>query len=519
MTLPLLMAASDMSVLFIALPAIAADLSPGSTQMLWTLHVGEFLAVSLVLTMGWLGTKVGRRRLLMTGVAVYGLASLGAAFAPVPEALIAMRALMGAAAATMTPSILGMLRVLFPDARQFSVAVAVVMSSFSGGMALGPPLGGILLEHFSWGAVFLINVPIAVFLLLSAPLLPSQRERVEGSVDLPSVLLSMSAIICVIFGLQEIADRSASGAEGPLWPFVLPVAVGLVLGTWFVRRQLRLSEPLMDMRLFAVPAFAVSLGAMLLMLLAYGGADMLLVQYFQTALGLSPAETGTLMILPALASIVSGMAAPLLVRWMRPSAAMGGGLIVASAAGAALALMAGSVGALALVSAATVIGAALGPLFTLGANLVVVSAPVSRAGSAAAMSDVAGGFGAALSMALLGSTAAFVYRRGLDGAGLDDIPEPALEAAGDSVGGAVGAAEHLPDDQTVPLLDAAFDSFTTAVQVGYGFGALLLAPVGLAVLWLLRHTRLDATQDGDPGGGGAPDEGAVEPERSQAAAD
>lgn len=513
MTLPLVMAATDMTVLFMALPAIAADLSPGSTQMLWVLHLGEFLAVSLVLTMGWLGSKVGRRRLLMTGVALYGSASLVAAFAPTPEVLIAMRALMGMAAATMTPSILGMLRVIFTEARQFSVAVAVIMSSFSAGMALGPPLGGAILEHFSWGAVFLINVPVAVLLLLMAPLLPGHRERVEGSVDVLSVVLSMTAIISVIFGLQEIADRGASGSDSPVWPYLVPVVVGLVLGALFVRRQLRLPEPLMDMRLFAVPAFAVSLGAMLLMLLAYGGADMLLVQYFQTALGLSPAETGALMVVPALASIVGGMAAPLLTRWMRPSVAMGGGLIVASAAGGVLALMAGQVGAFALIAAATVMATALGPLFTLGVNLIVVSAPVRKAGSAAAMSDVAGGFGAALSMAFLGSMAAVVYRRGLAGAGLEDISEPALEEAGESVGGAVGVAEQLPADQAGQLLDAAFDAFTTAVQAGYGFGALLLAPAGVAVLWLLRRTRLDASQDGDPGAG------AAAPEKSPAATD
>ncbi|MFE1166411.1 MFS transporter [Nocardiopsis sp. NPDC058789] len=505
MTLPLLMAATDMSVLFMALPAIAADLSPGSTQMLWVLHAGEFVGVSLALTMGWLGRRVGRRRLLMGGVAVYGLASLVAAFAPTPEVLIAMRALMGTAAATMSPSIFGLLRVVFTDARQFSVAVAVVMSSFSGGMALGPPLGGVLLEHFSWGAVFLINVPVAALLLLATPLLPAGRERVEGSVDLPSVALSMGAIIAVVFGLQEIADRSASGSDGAVWPYLLPVVAGLVLGALFVRRQLRLPEPLMDMRLFATPAFTVSLGALLLMLLGYGAADMLLVQYLQTALGLSPAETGALMVVPALASIVGGLGAPLLTRWMRPSAAMGGGLLVASVAGGALALMVGQVGAAALISAATVMALALGPLFTLGVNLIVVSAPVSRAGSAAAMSDVAGGLGGALSMALLGSMAAVVYRRGLDGAGLDGIPGPGLEAAGESVGGAVGVAEGLPADQARQLLDAAFGAFTTAVQTGYGLGVALLAPTGIAVLWLLRRTRLDASEDVPEGREKAPE--------------
>ncbi|MFE9246315.1 MFS transporter [Nocardiopsis sp. NPDC006938] len=507
MTLPLLMVATDMSVLFMALPAIAADLAPGSTQMLWVLHAGEFMGVSLVLTMGWLGSRVGRRRLLMAGVTVYGLASLVAAFAPTPEVLIAMRALMGAAAATMSPSVFGLLRVIFADSRQFSVAVAVVMSSFSGGMALGPPLGGVLLEHFSWGAVFLINVPVAALLLVAAALLlPGHREETEGSVDLPSVLLSMAAIISVVFGLQEIADRASAGST--VWPYLLPVAAGLALGTLFVRRQLRLPDPLLDMRLFATPAFTVSLGALMLMLLAYGGADILLVQYLQTDLGLSPAETGVLMVVPALVSIASGLAAPLLTRWMRPSVAMGGGLLLAAVGGGALALMAGRTGALALIAAATVMALALGPLFTLGMNLIMVSAPVSRAGSAAAMSDVAGGLGGAVSVALLGSMAAVVYRRGLDGAGLEEVPASALERAGESVGGALGVADGLPADQAGPLLDAAFDAFTTAVRTGYAFGAVLLVATGLAVLWLLRRTRIDASEEGAEGASDTGAEGA-----------
>lgn len=516
MTLPLMMAATDMTVLFMALPAITADLAPGSTQMLWILHVGEFLAVSLVLTMGWLGSKVGRRRLLMTGVGVYGLASLGAAFAPTPEVLIAMRALMGMAAATMTPSIMGLLRVLFTDARQFSAAIAVVMSSFSAGMALGPPLGGLVLEYFWWGAVFLLNVPVAVLLLLSAPLLPGYRESVEGRVDMMSVLLSMAAIIAVIFGLQEIADHSSSGSGAPMWPYVTSVVVGLLLGAAFVRRQLRLDDPLLDIRLFAVPAFSVSLGALLLMLLAYGGLDMLFVQYLQTSIGLSPGEAGMLLVLPGVAAIVGGLAAPVMTRWMRPAIAMGGGLLVAAAGAAAFALMVGRTGALPLVAAATVMALALGPLFTLAANLIVVSAPVRKAGSAAAMTDVAGGFGGALSMAFLGSMATVVYRRGLDGAGAD-VPESAVEAAGESVGGAVGVAEQLPGDQAHQLLDAAFDAFSSAVQVGYGLGAAVVALVGLAVLWLLRHTRIDATEQDGSGGdsseaGGAEEGGSGEPD-------
>lgn len=495
LTLPLLMAATDMTVLFMALPTITADLAPGSTQMLWILHVGEFLAVSLVLTMGWLGAKVGRRRLLMIGVTVYGLASLGAAFASTPEALIAMRAVMGMAAASMTPSIMALLRVMFANPRQFSMAVAVVMSAFSAGTALGPPIGGFVLEHFWWGAVFLLNVPIAALVLASHRLLPGYRESVQGRVDIRSVALSMAAIISIIYGLQEIAEHSAAGSHSPLWPYIAAVIGGLLLGAMFVRRQLRLTEPLMDMRMFATPAFTVSVGTMLVMLLAFGGVDMLLAQYLQTSLGLTPGEAGLLLVAPAVASIVGGMVAPVLTRWMRPAIAMGGGLLLASASAATLALTLGTVGAFALITMATLLALALGPIFTLAPNLIMVSAPVRKAGSAAAMSDVAGGFGGALSMAFLGSLAAVIYRSDLNDAQLDGVSESARETAGENVGGAVGVAEQLPEDAAQQLLEAAFAAFTTAVQAGYGVAAVLSALLGLGVLWLLRHTRIDATEE------------------------
>lgn len=500
LTLPLLMIATDMTVLFLALPSIAADLAPSSTQLLWTLHLGEFLAVGMVLTMGWLGARIGRRRLLVIAVSVYGLASLAAAFAGDPAVLIAMRAVMGVAAASLMPSITSLLRVMFTDPRQFSMAVAVVMSAFSAGMAVGPPLGGVLLEYFWWGSVFLVNVPVAAVLLLSVPLLPRMPgRRGQGRLDLASVALSLTAIISVIFGLQEIADRQAAAAGAPLWPYVVAVAAGLALGAVFVRRQLRLSDPLLDIRLFAAPAFSVSLGAMLLMLLAVGGVDMLLAQYLQSVLGLSPGRAGLLLIAPALVAIVGGILPPVLNRWVRPSAIMGGGLLSASAAAAAMVWAVGQRETVAIVLAAMLLAFSLGPLFTLGYNLIVVSAPLHRTGSATAMGDVAGGFGNALSLAFLGSLAAVVYRWGLGGAELSsEVPGAAREAAGESVGGAAAVARDLPEPAGAELLDAANAAYTTAVQTGYGFAAALMFPVGLGVLWLLRKVRLEtADQFGD----------------------
>ncbi|WP_017600418.1 MFS transporter [Nocardiopsis lucentensis] len=512
LTLPLLMSATDMTVLFLALPSIAADLAPSSTQLLWILHVASFLQVGVVLTMGWLGPRMGHRRLLTAGVTVYGLSSLVAAFSVDPLMLIATRAVMGMAAASLLPSITSLLRVMFTDTRQFSAAIAVVMSSFSAGMAIGPPLGGALLEYFSWGSVFLINVPVAVLLLLFTPLLP----RVDGvraqRLDLLGVAFSVLAVIAVIFGLQELADDMASGSEAPMWPYLVCVAAGLALGALFVRRQLRAPEPLLDLRLFSTPAFSVSLVAMLLMLLGVGGSDMLLAQYLQAVEGMSPGRAGLLLIAPALGSIVGGLLPTVLNRWARPGFVMGVALLVAGAGAVAMVWFVGEGTLPGIVVAAVVIQLAIGPLFTLSYNLIIASAPMRKAGSAAAMGDVAGGFGNALSLAFLGSLAAVVYRRLLDDADLGAVPAGAVESAGESVGGATAVARTLPGPIATELLEAARSAFTTAVQTGYGFTAAVLVPVGLVVLWALRRVRLEnlggdgepEAADGTPGPG-APD--------------
>ncbi|TQN33342.1 DHA2 family multidrug resistance protein-like MFS transporter [Haloactinospora alba] len=511
LTLPLLMAATDMTVLFLALPSIAADLTPGSTQLLWILHAGEFLTVGFALTMGRVAQRIGPRRLLVIGGSAYGLASLAAAHSPTPEILIAMRGLLGVAAATLLPSVMALLRGMFPVARQFSVAVAVTMSSFSAGMALGPPLGGFLLENFWWGSVFLVNVPVAALLLAGAPLLPSPRGDGAGRVDITSVLLSLGAIISVIFGLQEIADKQTSATGEPLWPYLLAVVVGLGFLVAFVRRQLRLADPLLDLRTFAAPAFTISLLAMLLMLLGMGGTDMLLAQYLQTVIGLSPGRAGLLLLAPALASAVGGMLAPVLNRWTRPAFTMAGGLLTAAGGAAVMVLLEGRAGAVALVAVAAVIALALGPLFTLSTNLVVGTAPKHQAGSAAALGDVSGGFGNALSLAFLGSLSAVVYRSALEGSVPAEASESAAEAARESIGGATAVAGNLPGEAGAELLEAARSAFGLGLQSAYGFGAVLLTLVAVLVAWLLRHASIDTADGEESPTEAVPDETAREP--------
>ncbi|MFW5416412.1 MFS transporter [Nocardiopsis sp. CNT-189] len=510
LTLPLLMTAADMSVLFLALPSIAADLGPGSTQLLWITHVCDFLAVGFALTMGRLVDRLGARRVLVAGAAVYGLASLAAAYAPAPEALIGMRAVLGIASATVMPAVLSLLRPMFRAPAQFSLAVAVVMSAFSVGMAVGPPLGGLLLEHFWWGAVFLINAPVVAVLLLSAPLLPAGRGAGAGRVDMPSVLLSLGAILSVVYGFQEIADARAGGGGEAVWPHAAVVAAGLVLGALFVRRQLRLADPLLDLRLFAIPAFSVSLGGMLLMLLAYGGADLLLTQFLQTVLGLPPGRVGLLMVAPAAAALASGMAAPLLTRMFGPVRTMAGGLLLAGAAAAGMAVLVGRADPAVLIALVTVIALAVGPLFPVFTELVVGSAPEERSGTAAAVNDVGGGLGQALSVAALGSISLVLYQGALRDTAPEDAPEAAVRAAGESIGGAGAVAEGLPGEAGRALLDSANAAFTTGVQGGYAFGAVLLVLAAAVVGWFLRGGRADASARRKGAEKAGPEEGAAE---------
>ncbi|MDS1270792.1 MFS transporter [Lipingzhangella sp. LS1_29] len=494
--LPVFMIATDMTVLFLAMPSIAADLQPSGTQSLWILHIGEFLAAGCVITMGRLTDRIGRRRLLMIGVSVYGVASVAAALSTSPEMLIAARALLGVAAATVMPSAIGLLRTMFADAKQFSFAFAVLISAFSGGMALGPPMGGILLEYFWWGAVFLANVPAAVLLMLTAMfLLPVYRDPSAQRLDLLSILLSVSALMALIFGLQEIAD------EGLRPLYVAAVLLGVGLGAVFVYRQRRLSDPLLDLRLFANPAVSVSMVSVLLVLLAFGGTDMLFAQHLQVGLGLSPAQSGAVLVAPAVAAITGTMLAPVAVRFMRPAYAISCGLSVSVVGALGMVLLLPTEQVPLLMAALVLIGLGMAPATTLGGQLLVTSAPMGRTGSATAVQDVSGGLGNAMGLAFLGSLAMVIYRRVLEGSAPGGLSDADLAAAQESTGGAMSVAERLPGERGAELMDAAGSAFAVGTQVAYGVAAVIAVTVVLLVLGRLRHVRLESSPDNEPEGG------------------
>lgn len=487
--LPVFMLATDMTGLFLAMPSITADLAPSSTQMLWILHIGEFLTVGFLITMGRLADRIGRRRLLVIGVAVYGLASAIAAFSTTAWMLIAARAFLGVAAATITPSAMSLLRNLFPDPKQFSVAIAVNLSAFSAGAALGPPIGGLLVDHFWWGAIFLINVPVALVFLLGTPLLPTYRDSEAGRLDLVSVALSLFALMALIFGLQEIAQH------GLRVLYVSTVVLGVIVGILFVRRQLHLQEPLLDLRMFRAPEFSVSLLTLLLVLLVNGGAYMLFIQHLQTVLGLSPTHAGLLLMAPAVLSIVGTLLAPVLTQWMRPAYAMASGLIVAIGGAAMIILTANEADAALLITGVSLFMFGVGPTMTIGSELAIASVPKERAGSASAMQDVGTGLGSAMGIAFLGSLAMIIYRGALTGSIPQGVPAEAANAAMDSVGAAIAAAGRLPESLGAEMVQAIQASFTLTIQISYAISVLGLVMVSILLVWKLRHIRSGSSDD------------------------
>ena len=324
--LPCLLYSMDLTVLYLAVPSLTADLEPSSTQLLWITDIYGFFLAGFLITMGTLGDRIGRRRLLLIGAAAFGVTSMLAAFSTSVEMLIVSRALLGVAAATLAPSTLSLIRNMFLDPEQRTFAIGIWATSFSVGAAVGPLLGGLLLEFFWWGSVFLLAVPVMLLLLAIGPrLLPEYRDPDAGRIDLLSAGLSVVAVLAVVYGLKEIAARGIEGTP------LLSILGGLVVGLVFVRRQQTLRDPLIDLGLFRSRTFSASLAANTLSLAIAFGIFLLIAQYLQLVLGYSPLEAG-LWTVPSSGGFIAGsLLAPMLVRRVRPAYVVAGGLALTAA--------------------------------------------------------------------------------------------------------------------------------------------------------------------------------------------
>ncbi|RNL84359.1 MFS transporter [Halostreptopolyspora alba] len=496
LALPTLLLSLDMSVLYLALPHLSADLRPSSSQLLWIMDIYGFMIAGFLITMGTLGDRIGRRRLLLVGAAAFCAASVVAAYSTSAEMLIAARTALGVAGATLMPATLGLISNMFAHPGQRGMAIAVWTSCFMGGTAIGPVVGGVLLQSFWWGSVFLLGVPVMVLLLVSAPLLlPEYRDPVAGRLDLFSVALSLAAILPIIYGLKELAKEGI--ALGP----VATLLAGALVGTWFVRRQLRLDDPLLDLRLFANRTITTALVVMMAGAVGMGGMFLLISQYLQLVGGLSPLGAGLWLVPPAIAMITSTMLSAPLARSVGRGVVIGGGMGV-TAVGFLMITQVTTEGTVLLVGGLMLAMIGLGPGAALVTDIVVGSAPKEKAGSAASMSETSGEFGIAIGVALLGSLSTALYRGRVTVP--DGVPAEVSEAARDTLAGAVAAAEGLPADVAARMLEPAREAFTHGLNVTAGLGAAAMVVFGLLAVVLLRAGR----DGGAPARAGEPDEAA-----------
>jgi DHA2 family multidrug resistance protein-like MFS transporter len=465
----------DLTVLHLAVPAISADLQPSSAQLLWIIDIYGFMVAGALITMGTLGDRIGRRRLLLIGAAAFGVVSLLAAFSTSAEMLIVSRALLGIAGATLAPSTLSLIFHMFQDPRQRSVAIGVWIGSFSAGSAIGPVLGGLLLEFFWWGSVFLLALPVMVMLLVLGPrVLPEYRDPDAGRLDLISAGLSVVAVLAMIFGLKQLAQDGV----GPL-P-IAAIALGLVVGVAWARRQLGLADPMIDLALFRVPAFNAALITNFLAIFVAVGYFLYVAQYLQLVVGLSPLEAGAWSLPSAAGFIIGSQLAPRIASRFRPAYVIGAALGLAAVGLAILTQVGPTGGLLTLVLGSVVISLGLAPVFGLTTELIVGSAPPERAGAASGISETGSELGGALGIAILGSIGVAVYRGDVAEAIPTGVPSEAAAAARDTLGGAVAVAQQLPDQVGAALVDAARNAFVAGMHLTSIIATIIA--IGLAVL-------------------------------------
>lgn len=480
LALPTALLGLDVTLLYLALPALAADLQPTSTQALWIMDAYGFMVAGFLITMGSLGDRIGRRKLLMIGGVAFAAASVLAAFSTSAELLILARAMLGVAGATLMPSTLALISNMFEVPAQRALAIGVWATMFALGMAVGPLVGGFLLEQFWWGSAFLVALPIVGILLVAGPiLLPEYRDPSAGRLDLLSVTLSLLAVLPGIYALKEVAkygmDMRAAAA----------FAASVVIATAFVRRQLALTAPLLDVRLFSNRAFTAALVILLFGLVGVGGTMLLVTQYLQLVRGLSPLVAGAWMGPPALMMVAAGIAAPLLARRVGPGFVVGGALALSAVGYLLLTVIEPTNGVGLLIAGFSLAYLGLGAIAALGTDLVVGTAPPAKAGSAAAMSEMVQELGIALGVAILGSLATFIYRREI----LAALPSSLNAVQADAVADSLAATHAIKNTLPGGVLEQAQSAFVLGLNTAGAvatFVAALLAVLAVVAL-NIRH--------------------------------
>ncbi|WP_418062847.1 MFS transporter [Pimelobacter simplex] len=481
LVLPMLLIAIDGMVLVFALADITADLKPSGTQQLWMLDIYSLMLAGLLITMSSLGDRLGRRRVLLVGAVVFAVASVLGALSTEPWMLIASRALLGLGGAAIMPGTLSLIRNMFLDRAQRRTAMAVWSATSALGAAAGPIVGGWIIEAFSWHAAFLMNIPVMVLLLALAPfLVPESRNPRPGRIDVPSMLLSLAGMISFVYGVKALAEGREPGLA--LATFV----AGFVLIALFVLRQLRLSEPMINIRLFRVRAFSGAVVTDLLSIFSLVGAMFALTQFLQLVLGLSVLQSAPWLLPQAAVSAVAGFLAAALVKRFPTSLIVGAGVLTTAGGFATLLTLGPGTEPWMIAGALCLVGLGAGVGLTLTNDLIMSSVRPEQSGQAAAISETAYELGTAFGTAILGSLLLGFYRSGLADAAPAGLPGGVLASAKETLAGALLRAAELPGDLGAALSAAATESFTNALASAGGVAALILVGVSLFAGVMLR---------------------------------
>ncbi|WP_405559439.1 MFS transporter [Streptomyces canus] len=473
----LLLVALDATVLHVAVPAVTEDLKPGAIQLLWIVDVYPLVCASLLILFGTLGDRVGRRRVLLLGYGLFGVASGVAALADTAQVLILARALLGVGGAMIMPATLSILRQVFPDRRERALAIGIWSAVAAVGAAVGPLLGGFLLEHFWWGSVFLVNIPLMlVGLPVGRMLLPESKGAANGPWDVVGALTAAAGLFALVLGVKQLGASELDAFTA------IPLVVGAVLLVVFVRRQRRLTHPLVDLRMFARPAFSTSVGCIVLAMLALVGLELIAAQYLQLVLDLSPLETGLRLLPLTIAAMAAGLAGARLLRRFGPRRMVSAGFCLTAVAVLLLTAMGDADNTGLLLVGFVLLGFGLETTLFGAYESMLSEAPPEQAGGAAAIGETSYQLGAGIGIALLGSVMNAAYTPGLSG--VPGVPEAASKSAGHSLGEAYEVAGRLGGPAGVALRRAAQDSFV------HGLHVTLLVSAGLLVLGAVMALRL-----------------------------
>ena len=478
LTASLLVITMDMTILNIALPEMAAELHPTSDQQLWIIDVYSLVLAGLLVSFAAIADRWGRKRMLMLGYTLFALASLLVLFINTAEGVIAIRALLGIGGAMIMPTTLSLIRVAFTNPKERATALSIWAAVSGLGAAVGPLIGGWLLEHFSWHAAFLINVPLMIAgVIAGSIILPESRVSRPGRWDFFAAIQSLVGMTLVIWAIKTFAAESSLLVPSALTAF----AAGIALLAWFGVRCMRSDSPLLELQLFKNRPFSAGILAALGSSFAMGAALLLLAQWMQIIDGASPIEAGIRLLPVAVAGAIASLAAPPLARLTSSRAVLAGGIAMSAVGMLLIGLQPGALTNLTVIIALVFVGFGMGSL-AIGSAMIMYGTPSDKAGSAGALEETSYELGAVLGVAILGSLAAILYRAGLAGKpALEGLDKATLTQVNDSLGAAAAAADRfaLPE-----LLTTANEAFTRSMQTAGVVGGIILLGVTAAVFFL-----------------------------------